>query len=330
MPCRSRRNFLALSSTVPLTAAASVLPLDGCADDAGAQGTAAYRIDSRITSRNQDSRVRTLVLHYTAQPLEVSLRTLTEAEYQVSAHYLVPDAPDRDQVFRIYRLVDEARRAWHAGISYWQGDRMLNAGSIGIEIVNPGFPAQDENAPLMNRRWYPYPDAQIEVVAQLAASLIARHEIRPHKVVGHADVAPGRKWDPGPLFPWQAIFERHRIGAWPDAEAVDYYRHDRPFDGNIAQLQSKLLAYGYDTPQSGLLDPQTADVVAAFQMHFRPARYDGVPDVETVAVLDALLEKYFGMGRPGMLRTPVQGPVAPAVGEKGSDVWPLPDGARPR
>lgn len=325
-----RRGFLARSSAWPV--GMLMLPLAGCGDGDGvvssahAQDTpppsgAGYTIDRSIQSPNQDSRVRTLVLHYTAQTLADSIASLTSPQRQVSAHYLVPDAADDGRRFKVFELVPQARRAWHAGVSYWQGDRMLNAGSVGIEIVNLGFPPEDENLPLMNRRWYPYPDAQVAVFGALAADVVAQHQVLPHKVVGHSDVAPGRKTDPGPLFPWKKLYDQYKIGAWPEAEAVDYYRVNRPFAGDVASLQSKLLAYGYDTPQTGTLDAQTVNVVSAFQMHFRPSRYDGVPDVETVAILDALLEKYFNRGRAINKQT-LPGATAP-TGEKGSDAWPL-------
>ncbi|AOJ73021.1 MULTISPECIES: N-acetylmuramoyl-L-alanine amidase [Burkholderia] len=329
-----RRGFLARSSAWPV--GMLMLPLAGCGDgdgvvssahaqdasqSSGSTGGAGYTIDRSIQSPNQDSRVRTLVLHYTAQTLADSLASLTSPQRQVSSHYLVPDAADDGQRFKVFELVPEARRAWHAGVSYWQGDRMLNAGSVGIEIVNLGFPPEDENLPLMNRRWYSYPDAQVAVFGALAADVVARHQVLPHKVVGHSDVAPGRKTDPGPLFPWKKLYDQYKIGAWPEAEAVDYYRTNRPFSGDVASLQSKLLAYGYDTPQTGTLDAQTVNVVSAFQMHFRPSRYDGAPDVETVAILDALLEKYFNRSR-AISKQVLPGATAPA-GEKGSDVWPL-------
>ncbi|MCA8318580.1 N-acetylmuramoyl-L-alanine amidase [Burkholderia cepacia] len=291
-----RRSFLAKTSMWSMGALA--LPLAGCGDSVAQDRRGGhYTIDASIQSPNQDSRVRTLVLHYTAESLEDSIASLTDPQKQVSSHYLVPDVAAGSRLFRIYALVPESCRAWHAGISYWQGDRMLNASTVSIELVNLGFPAQDENAPQMNRRWYPYPDAQIDMVGQLAGNVIARHEILPQKVVGHSDIAPGRKWDPGPLFPWQKLYVQFGIGAWPDAEAIGYYSVHQPFRGDIGELQEKLLAYGYDTPQTGALDAQTGNVVAAFQMHFRATKYDGVPDVETVAILDALLEKYFRRGR---------------------------------
>lgn len=230
----------------------------------------------------------------------------------------MPDAADAGTLFRVYALVPETNRAWHAGVSYWQGERLLNASSIGVEIVNTGFPDADENAPLMRRRWAPFPDAQMAVVGRLAADIAARHEIPPQKVVGHSDIAPGRNLDPGPLFPWRMLHEQYGVGAWPDAIAVEYYRACRPFRGDIAELQAKLLAYGYDTPQTGVLDLRTTDVIAAFQMHFRPARYDGVPDAETVAILDALLDKYIERDRQrlrdGQAALPEKDDRAPAAG----------------
>lgn len=109
-----------------------------------------------------------------------------------------------------------------------------------------------------------------------------------------------------------------------EAEAIHYYQSHQPFRGNVAELQAKLLAYGYDTPQTGVLDTQTINVVAAFQMHFRPGRYDGAPDIETAAILDALLEKYFRRGRRAQQRQAVPGQRSPR-GEKGDDMWPTPD-----
>ena len=313
-----RRSFLARTSLCSVGTLA--LPLAGCGNSIAeeAQDTA-YTIDTSIQSPNHDSRVRTLVLHYTAQTLVDSLASLTDPQMQGSSHYLVPDAASGGGRFRIYALAQESRRTWHAGVSYWQGERMLNASTVGIEVVNLGFPAQDENEPLMSRRWYPYAEEQIAVVGRLAADVIARHEILPQKVIGHSDIAPGRKWDPGPLFPWHQLYAQYGVGAWPEAEAVRYYGSHQPFRGDIGALQGKLLAYGYDAPQTGVLDAQTGDVVAAFQAHFRSARYDGVPDVETVAILDALLEKYFRRARM-QLRQVVPGQLEPQdENEKGSD-----------
>ncbi len=284
----NRRRLLAY---VPAVVGALALPdaaraKDGCTRDAP------YTIDTSIPSPNQNSRAQVLVLHYTAAPLARSVALLTDSQRPVSAHYLVPDAADGGERFRVFELVPESRRAWHAGVSAWRGRSLLNTRSIGIEIVNAGFPEDDEDAPLMQRRWFPFPDAQISVVGRLAADIVARHAIPPQNVVGHSDVAPGRKFDPGALFPWQALHERYGLGAWPEAATVRRHRIDQPFRGDIAELQEKLRSYGYDAPTSGAFNARTQHVVSAFQMHFRPARYDGVPDIETVAILDALLERY--------------------------------------
>lgn len=144
--------------------------------------------------------MRTLVLHYTAETLAASLSSLTDPRKQVSTRYLVPDAAAEGK-FRVFQLVPDERRAWHVGLSYWQGGRMLNASSVGIEIVNLDFPPEDENSSLMSRRWYPYTDAPLAVFGPLSAGVVQRHEILPYKVVEHSDVSPGRKFDPGPLFP---------------------------------------------------------------------------------------------------------------------------------
>lgn len=288
-----RRNFL---RHVPeYAAAAGGLLLSGCGTGAvQSLSGKGYLVDTSISSPNQASRVHTLVMHYTVAALAESIEILTDPNRtpRVSAHYLVPDTADDAQPFRVYELVPEGCEARHAGASYWQGVRTLNASAIGIEIVNSGFPAEDADLPLMLRRWYPYSQKQIAVVAALSATIIERHKITPDRVVGHSDIAPGRKEDPGPMFPWQHLYAQYQIGAWPDADVVAYYQQASPFRADFLTLQKKLLAYGYEAPQTGVLDAQTVNVVAAFQMHFRAARYDGQPDIETVAILDALLKKY--------------------------------------
>lgn len=266
-----------------------------------------YCIDGSIVSQNQDSRIRSLVFHYTAEDLPASLTHLTEAKYQTSAHYLIPQEPLASHV---YGLVPERQRAWHAGVSQWQRVNNLNFSSIGIEIVNLGFPPEDENVPLMERHWYPYDSQQIAVAGRLAKAIIDRYQIKPYRVVGHSDISFGRKTDPGPLFPWEYLHSRYGIGAWPDADAVAYFKRAQPYDNNVAALQGKLNRYGYGVPSSGVLDQATTDAVAAFQMHFRATRYDGVPDVETVAILDALLQKYFTRELPET--PPAQVPAVPS------------------
>lgn len=236
------------------------------------------RVDTRYTSENQDSRVLFLVLHYTVGNFESSLDMLTQPSTRaVSSHYLV-----RDQPVVTYRLVDESRRAWHAGPSYWKGHSNLNASSIGIEIVNPGW-TRDADGTV---RYAPFSPAQIDEVIALCQDIVARHQIRPDRIVGHADIAPGRKQDPGPQFPWKRLADVGLI-AWPDAAQVAAQR--AVFEGALpdaAWFQRKLADYGYNTSRSGEWDALTQDSLVSFQMKYRPERYDGRPDAHTAALLE--------------------------------------------
>jgi N-acetylmuramoyl-L-alanine amidase len=241
-------------------------------------GCAAPGIDTRYSALGQDSRVQYLILHYTDEPLERSLQILTQQP--VSAHYLLSDgAPPV-----VYRLVDEQRRAWHAGQSYWQGATLLNAASIGIEIVHVG----QQTAADGTRSFTPYPPAQIEALVRLARDIVARHQIRPDRILGHSDIAPQRKRDPGPAFPWQALAEAGLI-AWPDAArvAVQRARFEAALP-DVAWFQRALAAIGYQVGTGGELDAPTRRVLAAFQMRWRPARFDGEPDAETAALLQVV------------------------------------------
>lgn len=251
-----------------LLLALTVLTIAGCASG--------LRIDSRYTSISQDSRVQYLILHYTAGEFPVALKTLTEGP--VSSHYLVDDTTSS-----IYRLVDENRRAYHAGESYWKGASLLNASSIGIEIVNPGY--QDTPA---GRVWFDYPEAQIAAVIELLKQIVAVHAIRPDRILAHSDVAPQRKVDPGPRFPWKQLADAGLM-AWPDGGqvALKQAEYERQFP-DIAWFQGKLAAHGYAVPRTAVLDDQTRKVLAAFQMKYRPDRFDGTPDPETAAMLEVL------------------------------------------
>ncbi|TRZ69569.1 MAG: N-acetylmuramoyl-L-alanine amidase [Rhodocyclaceae bacterium] len=234
------------------------------------------RIDTRYTSISQDSRVQFLILHYTAGDFPVSLKTLTEGP--VSSHYLVDDA-----TAGIYRLVDENRRAYHAGESYWKGSTRLNASSIGIEIVNPGYQDTPEG-----RVWFDFPKAQISAVIELVKQVVNQHEIKPERILAHSDIAPQRKVDPGPRFPWKLLADAGLI-PWPDAGrvALRQIEFERQLP-EIAWFQKKLAEHGYAVPQNAVLDQETRNVLAVFQMKYRPARYDGTPDPETAAILDEL------------------------------------------
>ena len=221
-----------------------------------------------------------LILHYTGMAsARAALDRLSDPQAKVSAHYLI------DEDGTIYRLVADDRRAWHAGVSSWAGERDVNSRSIGIELVNPGHA-------FGYRR---FPEAQMAALESLGRDLVRRHHIPAAHVLGHSDIAPSRKQDPGELFDW-ARLARKGIGLWP--ERIDVPESDPEGDTVfergardplIARAQRHLERFGYAVPQSGVLDPGTAAVVAAFQRHFRPARVDGRLDCETLARLDALL-----------------------------------------
>lgn len=253
-----------------LTLFMSLILLAGCAR--GPQ------FDTSHPSANHDSRVQFVVVHYTSASLERSLQLLTHGE--VSSHYLIGD----DTNATIYKLMDENQRAWHAGESEWQGRTWLNSSSIGIEIVNPGF----KELPTGGRYWYPYSEAQVQSLIVLLKDISKRHAISPHSIIGHSDIAPFRKLDPGPLFPWKRL-AAEGLGVWPDEQAVA--RQQVQFDSklpSVSWFQAQLARLGYATPQTGELDVATRHVIGAFQMHFRPARFDGMPDAQTAALLQVL------------------------------------------
>lgn len=217
-----------------------------------------------------------LLLHYTGLPtVERAVDVLSRADCKVSCHYVV------DLDGRIIQMVAEDQRAWHAGVSSWRGESDINSASIGIEIHNVGHDAG----------YPPFPRRQMDAVIRLAADIVSRHRIAPTGVLAHSDVAPGRKIDPGERFDW-ALLARLGIGLWVEPEPVD------PGDAGLGlgaehrrvlQLQRRLSSYGYGVPETGVLDPTTVAVVAAFQRHFRPARVDGRIDRSTEATLDRLL-----------------------------------------
>jgi N-acetylmuramoyl-L-alanine amidase len=211
--------------------------------------------------RPDGTAVDILVLHYTELPLQESLDILSDPtrEHRVSAHYVLAEdgAP--------YRLVAEDQVAWHAGRSHWRGREALNATSIGIEVVN------------LHGDRHHYPEAQISALVELCRGILGRHPgIVPRNVVGHSDIAPKRKIDPGLRFPW-ARLAACGIGLWP-----------RPGAKPVADdVQVALQRFGYPPA----IDVTTADIVASFQRRFRPAKVDGIADAETRALLADLLDQ---------------------------------------
>lgn len=248
-----------------------------------------YRVDHSVTSRGQNQRIRFLVLHYTGGDDPAAFRALTGNS--VSAHYLVTATPGEYQNQPVVmQLVDEDKRAWHAGVSSW-GDRVnLNDTSIGIEIVNRGHYTSPDGLV-----WDPYSRAQIELVTALTRDIVDRYGIAPENVLGHSDIAPGRKVDPGPFFPWQRLYEAG-VGAWPERHVVTRYQRElsaAPL--SMTQLQRALGLWGYPVSVTGTHDEPTRKALGAFQMHFRPADTHGNVDVESQAILLALLERYHGL-----------------------------------
>ncbi len=256
-------------------------------------------------SANQNSRVSIIVIHHTAIDFDKSLRTLTEPSSRpVSAHYLIPEPDDRSyrrSQLKVLRLVDEDRRAWHAGTSYWAGKSGLNDQSIGIELVNTSWchasaTQLDANTGAPNRFcFFPdFPDGQIALLVELLEEILERHpDIRPTHIVGHSDIAPDRKVDPGPRFPWQRL-ARLGYGAWYDnATVLKYWERFLAEPLPLVNIQRALAAYGYNIEVTGEPDEQTRNVVRAFQLHFRPEEVTREVSVETAAILFALIEKYY-------------------------------------
>ncbi len=216
------------------------------------------QLEERPSPNHNDRRGRPidlLVLHYTGMDsAEAALDRLCDPAAEVSAHYLV------EEDGRLWRLVPDERRAWHAGRAFWAGESDVNARSIGVEIVNPGH----------ELGYRDFPPEQMETVIALCRALVARHRIPAARVVAHSDVAPLRKQDPGERFPWPALAGAG-VGLWPPPLA--------PLVPDAAQVKRDLAAFGY-----GYLEEDFAAVLTAVQRRFRRARVDGQLDGETAAV----------------------------------------------
>ena len=228
-------------------------------------------------SPNFDARTKLpdmIVLHYTGMKTgEAALARLCDPEARVSSHYLV------EEDGRIFRLVAEERRAWHAGRSFWKGEEGVNHASIGIEIVNPGH----------EFGYRAFPEAQIEAVIALVADIRSRWEIEDSRIIGHSDVAPGRKQDPGELFPWQRLAQAGH-GVWAEADPAPGDPLSEGAEGvGVFALQAGLTRLGYDCAPTGRFDQATREVVMAFQRHWVQSRFDGVADGLTRARLMAVL-----------------------------------------
>ena len=239
--------------------------------------------DSRLAvqvrpSPNHDERAFSadiLLLHYTGMTsTAVAIERLCDPAARVSSHYVVEESGN------VLQLVPEARRAWHAGLSSWEGVSDINSRSVGIEVANPG-----------HSYGYPdFPEAQIAAVIALCQDIAARHRIRPDRVLAHSDVAPQRKLDPGEKFPW-ARLHCAGVGAWVTPSPIRPGAALAPGDNgrDVADLQAALRRYGYGIEATGAYDDLTEAVVTALQRHFRPDRVDGRADWSTIETLRALL-----------------------------------------
>jgi N-acetylmuramoyl-L-alanine amidase len=228
-------------------------------------------------SPNQDDRppgtpIDTLVLHYTGMPTaQAALDRLCDPAARVSAHYVVAEDG------AIWRLVAEERRAWHAGVSFWRGHVALNDRSIGIEIVNPGHEFGYRDFPVL----------QLAAVCDLCLELLARHPIPPRNVVGHSDIAPERKQDPGERFDWAAL-AANGVGLFP-AGVPDLGIGGVVRDAaSLRDVRAALAAIGYRVAAEGPLDPALATVLRAFQRHWRNEAVTGQADAGTLARLLAV------------------------------------------
>ena len=216
-----------------------------------------------------------IILHYTGmETAEAALARLCDPAAEVSCHYVIGEDGE------ILQLVPESRRAWHAGKSYWAGERDMNSTSIGIELINGGH---DFGSPA-------YLEAQIAALVDLCRDIGSRHAIPATHILAHSDVAPFRKKDPGEYFPWARLFEAgvgHYVVPHPQGGDAPLKRGSS--GEKVEALQGMLAIYGYDSAVSGLYGKKTEQLVAAFQRHFRPGLVDGKADQSTVSTLKELL-----------------------------------------
>jgi|JI9StandDraft_2_1071091.scaffolds.fasta_scaffold02051_6 N-acetylmuramoyl-L-alanine amidase len=276
-------------------------------------------INTEYKSKNHRDRkgekIQFLILHYTDVPLWTTLGILTndvalaendrlcytDPEFnftelcanEFSTHYVNSEAG------HIYQLVDEARSAYHAGVSFWSGQKNINDQSIGIENVNLGFKREELKFPMERgatvqgspNLWCKFSTEQISALITLCKKIIIEHDIMPYDVLGHSDIACGRKLDPGPLFPWQVLAEAG-IGLWYDVTESNINAANMP-SNPVLWAQQKLAEYGYDCEQTEILDFKTRNVLQAFQMHFRQDNINGEIDLECLQILDSLCQRKY-------------------------------------
>jgi N-acetylmuramoyl-L-alanine amidase len=230
------------------------------------------RASPNHADRGDAPRIDMLVLHYTGMTsAQAAIERLCDAEARVSAHYLI------EEDGAVWQLVAEERRAFHAGISCWRGETDLNRVSIGIEIVNPGH----------EWGYRPFPQAQMAALVELCRGILARRPIPPDRIVGHSDIAPDRKSDPGELFDW-ARLAAAGIGLWPPPRPGLERRRGKAV-GVVERMGAlaDLAAIGYCVAAGS-----ERVALAAFQRRFRQARWDGLIDEETAVRLKQVRAAY--------------------------------------
>ncbi len=246
-------------------------------------------------AKGKNSRIKFIILHYTAINDAKSLKVLTQNN--VSAHYLVT-LNSKDPIFS---LVAESERAWHAGVSSFSGHNNLNDSSIGIEIVNLGYDTSikygvtygDPSNFRPREHYYPYTVGQIEKIAFLLTTLKEKYDISDKYILGHSDIAPDRKQDPGPYFPWKLLYTKYNLGAWYDLSDKEFFFNSELFySETISSIKKEFEKYGYKVNDTEEWDYSSQKLIYAFQAHFRPEKIDGIMDLETYAILKALNKKY--------------------------------------
>lgn len=233
---------------------------------------------TKIYSPNYNCRklpIYMVILHYTAtQTAQIACDWLCNQVSEVSSHYLITENG------HIIQMVDEEKRAWHAGLSSWEGQTDINSCSIGIEIQHTGDVS------------IAYPDEQITALLSLLEDILSRYQIFPQHILGHSDVAPGRKVDPGSHFPWAKLAEK---GYGHYTKPIEICSGERFQIGDAGQhiwdLQSLFVRYGYNLCLNGQYDEHFFHVVKSFQMHYRPQKCDGILDISTIQTLKALIDK---------------------------------------
>ena len=219
-----------------------------------------------FNERNSAVLLDYIVVHYTGMESGAWVKAVCDQSTELSAHFLVKDDG------QIVQLIDESKRAWHAGKSYWRGIADMNSASIGIELTNPGHPYG----------YQPFPSTQIKALKELLRDIIRRHKLdAAQALLAHSDIAPTRKEDPGELFPWQELAQEG-LGLWPKPRAEDYGAFN---DRDVAEL---LRAIGYECPLEQAADSLLRAALRAFQRRYRPQNLTGIADAETVARLRAL------------------------------------------